>query len=109
MPRRLWPIVKASFVHLLSSLIFSALLLAQEPPAKQDVPAQANPERQHALELYSQGRMVDAMPLLEKLAADNPKDMPVAESLGMSMLSYAQTIKDSELKKKARVRARSVL
>jgi len=87
------------------------LAFAQDaPPVKQDASTvKESPERQHALELYDQGKMVDAMPLLEKLAADNPKDIVVCERLGSATLSYAGTLKDPELRKKARVRARAIL
>ena len=70
---------------------------------------QANPERDHAFELYQRGKMVDAMPLLEKLAADNPKDFSLMEAWGVSVLNYAQTLSDLDLRKKARARAHSIL
>jgi tetratricopeptide (TPR) repeat protein len=69
----------------------------------------SNPERNRAFELYQQGKMTDAMPLLEALAAVNPKDIAVIESWGVSVLSYAQTLPDVETRKKARVRARTIL
>ncbi len=68
-----------------------------------------DPDRQRALELYGQGKMVEAMPLLEKLAAGHPKDVVVMESWGVATLNYSQILTDPELKKKARIRARSIL
>ena len=53
--------------------------------------------------------MVEAMPILEELAAENPKDIAVIESWGVSVLGYAQTLSNVELRKKARIRARSIL
>ena len=84
-----------------------ALVSAQAGFAQNAAPS--NPERAHAFELYKQGKMVDAMPLLEKLSADNPKDIAVLESWGVSVLSYAQTLDDLELRKKARARSYVIL
>ncbi len=78
-------------------------------PALAEDEAKSNPKRDRALELYKQGKMVDAMPLLEELAAENPKDTAVVESWGSSVLSYAQTLSDADSRKKARIRARSIL
>jgi tetratricopeptide (TPR) repeat protein len=49
------------------------------------------------------------MPLLEALAAENPKDSIVMESWGVSVLGYAQTLPEVEARKKARSRARTIL
>jgi len=70
---------------------------------------QPNPKREHALDLYKEGKLIEAMPLLEELSAENPKDVAVMESWGASVFGYSQTISDSDLRKKARVRARSIL
>ena len=89
------------------TLICAALMTAG--PALAEDEAKSNPKRDRALELYKQGKMVDAMPLLEELAAENPKDTAVVESWGSSVLSYAQTLSDADSRKKARIRARSIL
>ena len=73
------------------------------------VQPKSDPPREHAFELYNQGKMVEAMPLLENLSAENPKDIALMESWGASVLGYAQTLPDADLKKKARVRARTIL
>ncbi len=92
-----------SISALFCAILLSAGLAFSESNAKPDA------GRDHAFELYNHGKMVDAMPLLEKLAADNPKDVGVVEAWGVAILSYAQTLSDPELRKKARVRARSIL
>lgn len=89
-------------VVLLFSLLCSRIALPQSPE-KNDA------DRQHALELYDQGKMTEAMPLLEKLVADHPKDSTLVERWGVATLNYAQTLPDPESKKKARIRARSIL
>jgi len=40
---------------------------------------QDDPESRQAIELYQQGKFVDAMPLFEKLVADHPSDPRVRE------------------------------
>ena len=83
------------------ALVLNRVAFAEEP--------NSSPERDHAFELYRQGKLVDAMPLLEALAAENPKDSVVMESWGVSVLGYAQTLVEIEARKKARVRARTIL
>jgi len=77
--------------------------------ARSDDQPETNPKREHALELYKQGKLVDAMPLLEELSSENPKDAVVMELWGASVLGYADTLSDPQLRKKSRVRARSIL
>ena len=85
------------------ALLFSSVLASGQANTA------TNPERDHAFELYHRGKMVDAMPLLEKLSADNPKDFSLIEAWGVSVLNYAQTLSDLDLRKKARARAHSIL
>jgi tetratricopeptide (TPR) repeat protein len=85
--------------------------LAQDsaPPASAaQAPAKDDPERQHALELYRSGKFVEAMPLLEKCAADHPSDVVIKEAWAYSVVEYAATLSDPELRKKARVRGRAI-
>jgi tetratricopeptide (TPR) repeat protein len=70
--------------------------------------AKDDPERKHAHELFLSGKFVEAMPLLEKLAADRPSDAAVKEWWAFSIMAYANTLSDPELRKKARVRARGI-
>jgi len=121
-PRRL------SLRHLLPSSLLSLALFSGSFASAQDAPAptappaapapqatrpatspEKDPERKQALEIYKDGKMVQAMPLLEKLAATYPKDLVVWESFGVSILGYSQTLTDPELRRKARVHARTVL
>ena len=51
----------------------------QQQSAEQTTPVEAtllksDPESQHAADLYNVGNFVEAMPLLEKLAAEHPED-----------------------------------
>jgi|SRR6185437_13550132 tetratricopeptide (TPR) repeat protein len=70
---------------------------------------QPNPKREHAIDLYRQGKLIEAMPLLEELSVENPKDVGVMESWGASVFGYSQTLSDTDSRKKARIRARSIL
>jgi tetratricopeptide (TPR) repeat protein len=80
-----------------------------EPQATPSQPgSKENPERQHALDVYHAGRFVEAMPMLEKLAADDPSDIVVKEAWAFSVMAYADTLPDADLRKKARVRARAI-
>lgn len=55
------------------------------------------PERRHALDVYRAGRLVDAMPLLESVAAQNTSDAQVLEAWAFSVLGYSATLSDPEM------------
>jgi len=105
----------------LRSLVFVAVLCtltSGSPSSAQTVSAQTrsssaaatdDPERKHAFEVYKDGKMVAAMPLFEELAANYPSDLIVWECWGVSTLGYSQTLDDPDLRRKARVRARTIL
>lgn len=65
--------------------------------------------RKYALEVFDQKRLLDALPLLEQLAAQNPKDMVVMERLGMSILASSVAETNPEKRKATRIRARETL
>jgi tetratricopeptide (TPR) repeat protein len=97
------------------SIMFGGVLHAQ--PQSQSAPAQSSqsqaapkddPEREHALALYRAGKYVEAMPLLEKLSADHPSDAAIKEGWAFSVVAYAATLSDPELRKKARARGRAI-
>ncbi len=92
---------RTSFVAIFVFVVIG-LLYSQDAP-------KTNPERDHAFEVYHAGKFVDAMPLLEKLTTDNPKDVAALEAWGVSMLAYAQTLSDLGLRKTARAKAHTIL
>jgi len=105
------PVFVAGFI-VLFALLSGSLATARTVPAQASSAPTAttdDPERKHALEVYKDGKMVEAMPLFEKLAANYPKDLVVWECWGVSTLGYSQTLDDPDLRKKARVRARGIL
>jgi tetratricopeptide (TPR) repeat protein len=96
----------------ISGLVTPGTVSAQRspstPPASAPAATQDDPDRQRALELYRTGKYVEAMMLLEKVSADHPSDAVVKEGLAFSVMEYAATLNDPDLRKKARVRARQL-
>jgi tetratricopeptide (TPR) repeat protein len=102
------------------TLLLAGVLQAQtsqQPPAPVKQPPQGSPveiapkpdpERQHAADLYNSGNFVEAMPLLEKLAADHPNETAIKASWAFAIMAYSATLTDAELRRKGRVRARNL-
>lgn len=103
-------ITAAAFVALIGLL--PAQTTQPQSPA-QSTPGQStpknDPERQHALEVYKEGKLVQAMPLLEQLSVTYPKDAVIWECWGVSTLGYSQTLTDPESRRKERAQARTIL
>jgi hypothetical protein len=53
-------------------------------------------DRKRALQLFDEHKLVEAMPILEKLVAANPTDSVLLERFGTALLAYAVTLKDAE-------------
>lgn len=108
------------FDYLIKSLVVSlaaAFLVVMIPSAcvaqntqaqTPEAPTKEDPARQHAIELYRQGKFVAAMPLFEALAADHPSDVVVREAWAWCVFEYAGTLPDLQQRKKARARARKI-
>ena len=62
--------------------------------------------RKQAFDVYAQNRFVDALPLLEQLHSEKPKDIAVLEALGFSTLANAATLSDPVARKSERAKAR---
>ena len=65
-------------------------------------------ERQKAIALFSGGRRLEALPLLEELAQKDPQDSEVLVTLAASLVEHAATLGDAEAAKE-RFRARDLL
>ena len=96
--------------------IVSALLLCvllQVAGVAKDVGATTGQDyeadRKRALQLVDEHKFIEAMPILEKLVAASPTDTVLLERLGTTLIAYAATLKDTEPRKQARIRARKVL
>jgi tetratricopeptide (TPR) repeat protein len=66
-------------------------------------------QRERALQIYEQNKFTEAVPLLEKLSAQRPDDVVVMSSLGFALYASSSAIKDPEMKRQVRVRARTIL
>jgi Tfp pilus assembly protein PilF len=73
--------------------------------------AVANPaaKRQQALDLFAQGRRLQALPLLEDLVKANPKDDEALAALAASLVDHAVTLTDEKAAAAERFRARDLL
>lgn len=91
-------------------LAFIVLFLLSLPPTVQPgvhTPDQA--KRQTALSLFNQGKRLEALPLLEELAQNNPQDSEVLVALAASLVEHAAALSDADLAAKERFRARDLL
>jgi Tfp pilus assembly protein PilF len=77
--------------------------------------AQAAPDaayqskRQNAADLFSGGKRLEALPLLEELVKADPKDDEMLVALAASLVEHAATLQDEEAAGRERLRARDVL
>jgi Flp pilus assembly protein TadD len=76
-------------------------------PQPQDASLAAR--RKQALELFDQGKRLQALPLLEELAQKSPADEEVGVALAASLVSHAATLTDQEAAAKERLRAKNLL
>ena len=84
------------------------LLVALASSATQNAPL-TDADRERAMKLWDEHKLADALPLLERLAAERPKDAVVMERYGFAVLATAAGIKDPEASKHGRLRARKIL
>lgn len=85
-------------------LIVSFPLVAQTNAVASE---QAN--RQRALALFSEGKRLEALPLLENAAKKEPKDAEVLVALAASLVEHAATLNEPEAAAKERFRARDLV
>jgi len=108
--------------HRLQSLILMPLLsivttlvCAQEhththtPPAHTQGDAAYQAKRQQAMQLFDQGKRLEALPLLEELVREDPGDEEVVVAMAASLVRHAATLTDQQAAGKERLRARDLL
>lgn len=66
-------------------------------------------DRERALQLFSDSKLTEALPLLEKLAKEKPTDAEVTFGLGFCLLAKANTDPSVAARKEGRKRAREIL
>lgn len=89
-------------------LAFAALILSQGAPVAAQEPDYES-ERKRAFELINQSKILEALPLFEKLVARNPDDGEVNFMLGFCLVAKTREINDPATRKQERVRARRYL
>jgi tetratricopeptide (TPR) repeat protein len=65
--------------------------------------------RQRASDLFSQGKRLEALPLIEGLVKSNPKDGQMLVELAACLVDHAATLGDQDAAGKERLRARELL
>jgi tetratricopeptide (TPR) repeat protein len=83
-------------------------MFAQSDPApKEGVADKAMLQKASAL--FNQGKLVEALPLLEELAQESPKDSDLLVALAASLIEHAARLTDPEASVQERRRARDLL
>lgn len=95
------------FLNACLSALAAMMFLAPVRVAAQE-PDYAS-ERQRAFALMDESKMLEALPIFEKLALRNPKDPEVQFSLGFCIFASSRDIKDPVARKQTRLRARGYL
>jgi tetratricopeptide (TPR) repeat protein len=93
-----------------SFLAFIVLFLLSLPPTVQPgVDTSDQAKRQTAISLFNRGERLEALPLLEELAQNDPQDSEVLVALAASLVEHAATLSDAHEAAKERFRARDLL
>src|SRR5690242_10980185 len=64
--------------------------------------------KKQAVELFHQGKYLEALPILDKLHEENPKDGQVLEGLSFATLAHSVTLSDPAARKEERIKARKL-
>ncbi len=64
--------------------------------------------KKQAVGLFRQGKYLEALPILDKLHAENPNDGQVLEGLSFATLAHAATLSDPAARKEERIKARKL-
>jgi tetratricopeptide (TPR) repeat protein len=89
-------------------LIIVALMFSTTVSVAAQDPDYAS-ERRRAAQLLDESKILQALPIFEKLAAQKPKDPDVQFYLGFCLIAKASDTKDLAARKQERVRARGYL
>lgn len=89
--------------------VLFALAVASPSWLKGQAVVDYSEKKQHAMDLYKQSRFVDAIPLLEELAAANKDDRDVFSILGFCLYSQIGITQDEKKRKDLAERSRKAL
>src|SRR5689334_6695608 len=104
-----WKMVAPALMALLALAAFAQTSSPTAAPAQTADVHLNDPDRQEALRVYKEHKLPEAAALWEKVVAKYPRDTVAHESLGVSLLSRADTQADPEKAKADRLRARAEL
>ena len=90
-------------------ILFLGLSVAPCTTAQAGADTAYQVKRQKAGELFSQGKRLEAVPLLEELVKANPKDDEMLVALAACLVERAATLTDQQAAGKERLRARDLL
>ena len=97
-------------VHILVLLLCSvASVSGQQKQTQTKGDAAYHVKRQQAMQLFEQDKRLEALPLLEELAQQHPKDDEVLVALAASLVHHAATLTDQQAAATERVRAKDLL
>jgi|SRR5580658_2131487 tetratricopeptide (TPR) repeat protein len=82
---------------------------AQVIAASAELDASDQQKRRQAVALFSQGKRLDALPLLEELVQKNARDAELLVDLAASLVEHAATLTDPAAAAKERFRARDLV
>ncbi|MDX6695075.1 MAG: hypothetical protein QOF02_2678 [Blastocatellia bacterium] len=103
---RLRAVRRASLLR--AGLLFCLSLCAAAPSLAQTMPDYET-ERARALQLYSESKYIEALPLLQKLSAAKPSDVVVLSHYGYALYASSATINAAEKKQETLRHARQLL
>lgn len=91
------------------ALLLGVAVSPQNVKAQTQGDATNQTARQQAIQLFDQGRRLEALPLLEQFAQKNPGDEEVTVDLAASLVHHASTLTDRQAAGAERLRARDLL
>ena len=89
-------------------LICCVLLIVIAPGLRAQTPSDYETQRKEALALFSENRLIEALPLFQHLDEINPKDAVVKEHLAFTLIALAASKTDPQERIEIRLRARKL-
>jgi len=89
--------------------LIALFLLSLSPTMLLALETSDQAKRQTAMSLFNQSKRLEALPLLEELAQNDPQDSEVLVALAASLVEHAATLSDADVAAKERFRARDLL
>jgi len=100
------------FIHLQACvfvLFFCTIVSLSSAQAQTQGHSAYEGKRQQAMQLFEQGKRLEALPLLEELVQKNPKDDELLVALAASLVRHAATLTDQQAAAKERFRAKNLV